>query len=64
VHDGGNGFERDAKENRFAIGNPALNSTGTIGQRANFSCFHAKEIVVLAACQKNSAEAGTDIKTF
>src|SRR5438105_10388036 len=55
VHDRGHGLEGDAEINGFTVGDPALDSTGTIGGSANLAALDAESIVVLRAGQKNPA---------
>ncbi|MDB6067936.1 MAG: hypothetical protein JWR26_4144 [Pedosphaera sp.] len=64
MHDRGDGLEGDAKVDGFAIGDAALDATGTVGGRADLAALHAERVVVLGAGQQNAAEAGADVKSF
>ena len=62
VHDGGHGFECDAKENRLSVRDAALNAPGKIRRGKNLSVFRAKRVVVFASRERDAAETGADLK--
>src|SRR5262249_49178614 len=64
VHDRGHGLERDPKVDRFAVRDPTLDPTGTVGHRPDFAPAHAKRVVVLPAGEQDPAEPGPDVEPF
>src|ERR1017187_2231068 len=64
LHDGGDGLERGAEENRFAVRDAALDAAGTVRGGENFSVLRAKGVVVLQTGQQNSSKTVAALETF
>ena len=63
-HDGGGGFERDAENDRLAIGNAALNAAGAVAGGADLAVDHAERVVVFAAGEKGPGKPRADLKAL
>ena len=57
MHDGGYRLESDAEVNCLAIRDAALDSAGTIRERANFAALCTEQIIVLTPGELNAAKA-------
>ncbi len=62
--DGGHGFDGDAKANRFAVGDAALNAAAEIGQCAQPVALAHKAVIMLRAAHAGAAESRADLKAF
>ena len=57
-------FECNIEIDRHPIRDAALNSAGTIRERANLAALRAEQIIVLAPGELNAAKAGADFESF
>ncbi|MFM1941774.1 MAG: hypothetical protein RI897_756 [Verrucomicrobiota bacterium] len=62
VHDRGDGLERDAEVDGFAIGDAALDSAGAVGGGADSAALIAEGVIVFEAGEFDAIEAGADFE--
>lgn len=64
AHDGGGGFKGGAEEERFTIGDAALDTAGAVRAGTDVALTIFEGVVVLAAAEACTGEAATDFEAF